>query len=109
MLHIVIYTEGLSFDGAAPFESSRGGLGGSESAVVFVAHELARLGNTVRVFCNCGRPGEYDAVRYGDLADFSEFVETGVCYVSICCRHLRGLPMHPRTESARTVTPKPRG
>ena len=87
-MHIVIYTEGLPFDGATPFERS---LGGSESAVVFMARELARLGHGVRVFCNCERPGEYDAVTYRDLADFPEFVETGACDVFICCRHLRGL------------------
>ena len=101
-MHIVIYTEGLSFDGATPFERS---LGGSESAVVFMARELAGLGHMVRVFCNCERPGEYDAdsnavilseaknlavhpaIAYRDLADFPEFVETGSCDVFICCRH----------------------
>ncbi len=109
-LEIVIYTEGLAFDGLTPFERS---LGGSESAVVFAARELARLGHGVRVFCNCERPGEYDAVTgavipsdesaaaaaearnpvvaYRDLADFPEFVECGTCDVFICCRHLRGL------------------
>ena len=87
-MHIVIYTEGLPFDGGTPFERS---LGGSESAVVFMARELARLGHRVRVFCRCERPGEYDAVTYRDLADFPEFVECGACDVFVCCRHLRGL------------------
>ncbi len=87
-MQIVIYTEGLSFDGATPFEGS---LGGSESAVVFMARELARRGHGVRVFCPCPRPGEYDTVAYRDLADFPQFVEEGACDVFICCRHLRGL------------------
>ena len=105
-MQIVIYTEGLSFDGATPFEGS---LGGSESAVVFMARELARRGHGVRVFCPCQRPGEYEtgsnavipsearnpavdlAVSYRDLADFPQFVEEGACDVFICCRHLRGL------------------
>ena len=49
-MDLVIYTEGLGFDGRTPFERS---LGGSESAVVFMARELARRGHRVRVFCNC--------------------------------------------------------
>jgi len=85
---IVIYTEGLPFDGRTPFERS---LGGSESAVVFMARELARRGHRVRIYCHCPRPGEYDGVVYHDLTDFGEFVETGECDVFVCCRHLRGL------------------
>jgi len=88
VLDIVIYTEGLPFDGAAPFERA---LGGSESAVVFMARELARRGHHVQVFCPCERPGEYDRVAYRDLTDFAAFVDSGSCDVFICCRHLRGL------------------
>jgi glycosyltransferase involved in cell wall biosynthesis len=87
-MHIVIYTEGLPFDGATPFERS---LGGSESAVVFVARELSRRGHQVTVFCSCERPGEYDGVMYRDLTSFPEFVAAEACEVFICCRHLRGL------------------
>jgi len=94
-LELVIYTEGLPFDGAAPFERS---LGGSESAVVFMARELARLGHSVQVFCHCERPGEYEGVGYRDLADFPEFVEAGECDVFICCRHLRGLTAPVRSQ-----------
>jgi glycosyltransferase involved in cell wall biosynthesis len=94
-LHIVIYTEGLPFDGDAPFQRS---LGGSESAVVFMARELARRGHTVRVFCRCQRPGEYEAVSYHDLADFPEFVEASECDVFICCRHLRALTAPVRSK-----------
>jgi len=67
---LVFYTGGLPFDGGTPAER---GLGGSESAVAFLAREMARLGYRVRVFCNCERPGEYDGVRYGDLVDFHLF------------------------------------
>jgi glycosyltransferase involved in cell wall biosynthesis len=93
---IVIYTEGLPFDGRTPFERS---LGGSESAVVFMARELARRGHRVRVYCRCERPGEYDAVLYHDLTDFGEFVERGECDVFVCCRHLRGLTAPIRSKA----------
>ena len=95
VLDTVIYTEGLPFDGATPFERS---LGGSESAVVFMSRELVRRGHQVRVFCRCERPGEYDGVSYRDLADFPEFVESGSCDVFICCRHLRGLTAPVRSR-----------
>jgi glycosyltransferase involved in cell wall biosynthesis len=88
VLDLVIYTEGLPFDGRTPFEKS---LGGSESAVVFIARELVRRGHRVRVFCPCPRPAEYDGVAYRDFTDFPAFVESGSCDVFICCRHLRGL------------------
>jgi glycosyltransferase involved in cell wall biosynthesis len=95
MLEIVIYTEGLPFDGETPFARS---LGGSESAVVFMARELARRGHGVRVFCRCQRPGDYDGVVYRDLTAFPEFVETDGCDVFVCCRHLRGLTAPVRSR-----------
>ena len=49
------------------------GLGGSESAVIFVARELAKLGVEVDVFNNCDideeRAGVYDGVKYRPLSD----------------------------------------
>ncbi len=87
-MEIVIYTEGLPFDGSTPFERS---LGGSESAVVFMARALARRGHRLRVFCNRPRPGEYDGVTYEDVPEFADFLATGTCDVFVCCRHLRGL------------------
>ena len=87
-MEIVIYTEGLPFDGDTPFERS---LGGSESAVVFMARALARRGHSVKVFCNCPRPGEYDGVTYEEVPEFAGFLATETCDVFVCCRHLRGL------------------
>jgi len=120
MMDIVVYTEGLPFDGGTPFERS---LGGSESAVVFMARELARRGHRVRVFCNCESgasavelpkqrgPGLYDGVEYADLTEFPEFVETGSCDVFVCCRHLRGLAAPVRSKVnvlwAHDAIPKP--
>jgi glycosyltransferase involved in cell wall biosynthesis len=93
---IVVYTEGLPFDGRTPFERS---LGGSESAVVFMARELARRGHRLRVYCSCPRPGEYEGVAYHDLTEFGEFVERGECDVFVCCRHLRGLTAPIRSKA----------
>jgi len=56
-LDVVFYTEGLEFDGVAPFERA---IGGSETAVVCMARELARLGHNVKVYCRCPRPGVYE-------------------------------------------------
>lgn len=54
------------------------GLGGSESAVILVSRELAKLGINVTVFNGCNedgrRPGLYDGVRYLPLA-FIPFVD----------------------------------
>jgi len=47
--------------GATPWERD---LGGSESAMVFVARALAARGHDVQVFTLCERAGEYDGVRY---------------------------------------------
>ncbi len=96
-VEIVIYTEGLPFDGRTPFEQS---LGGSESAVVFMARALARRGHRVKVFCHCPRPGEYDGVVYEDLPEFADFLAAGTCDVFVCCRHLRGLtgPLRSRVN-----------
>lgn len=46
------------------------GLGGSESALIYVAREWARLGKKVVVFCNCDVPGVYDGVTYRPIQDF---------------------------------------
>ena len=54
-------TSGLEFNGNTVYEKA---LGGSESALIYMARELARLGNEVTVYCKCDRPGFYDGVEY---------------------------------------------
>jgi len=59
---------GLCYDGDT---LKKQGLGGSESAVIYISKELASLGFEVTVFNNCidashSKPGVYDAVRYID-------------------------------------------
>lgn len=54
-------TGGLDFNGNTVYEKA---LGGSESALIYMARELAKLDNEVTVYCNCDRPGIYDGVDY---------------------------------------------
>ena len=65
-----IDTLGLCYDGST---LSKRGLGGSESAVIYMSKELTRLGFEVTVFNDCtsddASPGEYDGVRYCSLND----------------------------------------
>ena len=62
---------GLCYDGNTLFNQ---GLGGSESAVILIAKELAKIGFDVTVYNNCkdgsnSKPGIYDNVRYIDNSD----------------------------------------
>ncbi len=63
---IGFFTDGLPFDGNTIWKR---GLGGSESAVYYMARELHRLDNEVKVVCNCETPGTYDGVEYLHKAD----------------------------------------
>lgn len=60
---------GLAYDGRTV---ENFGLGGSESAVTYMAKELAALGLEVTVFNSCidsrAQPGNYDGVQYHDLS-----------------------------------------
>lgn len=47
---------------------SERGLGGSESAVICMARELAELGLDVKIFNNCEKEGVYNSVQYLDLS-----------------------------------------
>lgn len=65
---IAFATCGLDFNGNSLHEKA---LGGSESAMILMAKELAKLGNIVFVYCNCDRPGLYDGVLYLSIEEFS--------------------------------------
>jgi glycosyltransferase involved in cell wall biosynthesis len=60
-LKIVFYTRGSDFNGNTIDQK---GLGGSESALLYIARELARRGHMVSVFCTCSQPGNYQGVEY---------------------------------------------
>jgi FkbM family methyltransferase len=62
---------GLCYDGDT---LSKQGLGGSESAVILISKELAKLGFDVTVYNNCkdgsnSKPGIYNGVKYIDNSD----------------------------------------
>ncbi|MFQ5962991.1 MAG: glycosyltransferase [Candidatus Scalinduaceae bacterium] len=50
------------------------GLGGSETAIIYIAKELARLGNDVVVICPCNAPGNYNGVLYQDIKESESYI-----------------------------------
>jgi len=52
---------GLEYNGNTPYEK---GLGGSESALVYLAEKMSQIGFNVTVFNNCDKPGTYKGVEY---------------------------------------------
>lgn len=65
-LLIGFYASGIPFHGNTITEKS---LGGSETAVLYMARELAKRGHDVKVFNNCDKPGNYDGVDYNNFND----------------------------------------
>lgn len=56
----------------APPSLDKGGIGGSETAVVWLAKELTKLGNTVTVYNYCGNmAGKYDGVTYKNFWEWN--------------------------------------
>lgn len=92
---IVFYTGGHQFHGRTIDEK---GLGGSESALIYIARSLAASGNRVRVFCNCDQPGEYDGVRYDDLVDFHIYRNQYTLPVIISSRSLRPFKLSMQSQ-----------
>lgn len=92
---IAFYTGGYSFHGGTLGEK---GLGGSESALIYIASALAAKGIRVRVFCNCEQPGTYDGVRYDDLVDFHIYRKLYKLPVLISSRSLRPFKVDLQTQ-----------
>jgi FkbM family methyltransferase len=69
----IIDVIGLTYDGTT---LQQRGLGGSESAVILMSRELAKLGFEVTVFNNCidreANPGVYDGVTYRDHTELDQ-------------------------------------
>lgn len=68
---IALVAGGEPFHGASP---EMGALGGSETAAVQMARALAGLGHSVRVYCSCPRPGDYNGVIYADSSSLTQEV-----------------------------------
>ena len=69
-LHIAFIVPGMAFNGNTLRDQS---LGGSETAGLCMAREMARLGHDVFVFCNTDKPGTYDRVQYNPLTATDQF------------------------------------
>lgn len=67
---VVIYC-GNTGQGWTPESLQMGGIGGSETAVVRVAEELAKRGKLVHVYSEC--EGVYNGVRYSHVSDFRPY------------------------------------
>jgi glycosyltransferase involved in cell wall biosynthesis len=69
-------TLGLVYDGDT---LNKKGLGGSESALIYMARELSKIGFDVKVFNNCdlddSKPGIYDGVEYIDNKKAETYTE----------------------------------
>ncbi len=70
---IGFFADGLPFDGDTIKYRA---LGGSESAVYYMARELQSLGNEVKVICDGENPGTYDGVEYVHKKDFKDVALT---------------------------------
>jgi glycosyltransferase involved in cell wall biosynthesis len=74
---------GLCYDG---YTLNRRGLGGSESAIILMSRELAKLGFTVHVYNDCTSddcsPGIYDGVEYFPLQSISTLDATYDIFIS---------------------------
>jgi glycosyltransferase involved in cell wall biosynthesis/SAM-dependent methyltransferase len=84
---IQILVPGLPFDGDAINTQS---LGGSESAALYLARSLVKLGNRVRLFCNATRQGMFDGVEYRDMASWEIWSKHNPHDVSIIQRFPQG-------------------
>lgn len=82
-MDIVLYTEGLPFTGDT---LERQSLGGSETAFIHVARELARMGHTVTAYCLCPNEAVYDGVVYRDVSKIHELARR-TCDLFICSRY----------------------
>lgn len=71
--HISMLVPGMPFDGNTLDNAS---LGGSETAGLLMARELARMGHWVRMFCNTPHPGDYEGVHYRGIGDFMNNLQT---------------------------------
>ncbi len=77
------------------------GMGGTESAIILVARELAKLGKRVAVFCSCDKPGVYDGVTYHSNRYFEVFQRLSPEKTIIACRNDHYL--HKKTRAKKRI------
>jgi len=84
---ILFYNHSVAFAGD---ELVRRGVGGSESDIIYLARELARIKKyNVKVYCACSRPGMYENVEYRDaMSIHNDLLQMGGCDLVISSRNL---------------------
>ena len=70
-LSMVFLVPGLPFDGNTMETKS---LGGSETAGLCMAREMAKMGHIVKMFCNTDTHAEYEGVNYYNASEWVTFV-----------------------------------
>lgn len=68
----VVIACGITLESWDPTSIARGGIGGSETAVIEMAKRLAAFGCRVRVYSRCDEPGLYDGVEYRSMGESNE-------------------------------------
>ncbi|MBN2266734.1 MAG: hypothetical protein JW725_00135, partial [Candidatus Babeliaceae bacterium] len=93
----VFFVNSIAFDGNTVKNTP---LGGSESAVIYMAKELHQLGKKVFVFTRTDEPGNYDGVEYCRLQQFTYFVQRNIIDVFISVRNIDifDVPIHARLK-----------
>lgn len=93
----VFYAHSIPFHGHT---IRRVPLGGSESAVVYMARALQRKGKKVVVFTATEEPGRYDGVEYASVTTFLHYIQRNIIDVFIAVRdgQVLDLPIHARLK-----------
>jgi glycosyltransferase involved in cell wall biosynthesis len=68
-MRLVFLDNNLQYDGSTLLKQP---LGGSETALIRMAAEMARRGHEVRVYNRCAAPGTHDGVEYRRFDDYGE-------------------------------------
>ncbi len=84
-MKIAFYFPGVACNGNTPNERP---LGGTESAMIYMARALAARGHDVWVFTVVDAPGLYDRVQYRPCEEFEKFAARTALDVFICIRVL---------------------
>jgi len=81
-MNVVLATMGLDFTGNTLQKQA---LGGSETALIYIAKELVKLGHDVRVFNNCSEEGTFDGVHYQSISNWAvtwQYIDCDIFIVS---------------------------
>jgi tetratricopeptide (TPR) repeat protein/glycosyltransferase involved in cell wall biosynthesis len=94
----VFYCNSILMDGDS---YKHQGLGGSESALIYMAQELARANKQVVVFCRTETPGMYAGVYYEKLEKLAAFIQFTIIdvFISVRSPEIFQLPIKARVKA----------